>query len=95
MTAPTAWPGTDLDSIVFSDEEHGEACEWGKGECGAEALYAAVFALVLGDCTHPRRVLFCLLHKDRLLERDRANGVWKCPECPGSRFCLKRIEAIR
>jgi hypothetical protein len=97
MTAPAIWPGTGLDSIVFSAEERWPGCQF--RECSAEALYEGTFEQVGNiPCGHGR-VLYCLAHKDYILDLHRLHlecgNSFTCPRCPGSRSTLIRMEPIR
>jgi len=97
VKAPTVRPGTDLDSIVFGDEERWPGCKF--RQCPAEALYVGTFE-PLNDvpCCH-NPVLYCLAHKDHILEMHQEHLVFgnsfTCPHCPGSKFTLTRMEPIR
>lgn len=95
MTAPAIWAGTDLDSITFSDEEPGEACE--MRHCGAEAVCRGIFVPLL-DCPHSEP-LYCLACKDYILAEAADSELFLCPDCEdgGSRQLLRfvRMEPLR
>jgi hypothetical protein len=93
MTAPAIWPGTDLDSIVFSNEEPGSDCVFQV--CSAQATHLGVFGPVV-ECGCPGDKPYCLAHRDQILACAADNDhLFRCPDCPGSVWRLLRMGPLR
>ena len=88
--------GTGLDWVTFEEHDHTKSCDFRTDPCSRQATHAGYYRPVAGDCPHGRRVLYCLIHRDRILQKSKLNhGLFGCPICEP--FCvnyLLRMEAL-
>jgi hypothetical protein len=94
VTAATI-PDTGLDWVTFAGEEHAESCHYVSDPCSRQATHAGIFRLVAGDCEHvTTRVLYCLIHRDRILrEAEESGGLFCCHTC-GSQTVVYLVRMV-
>lgn len=87
---------SDLSWVTFTSDEHAPRCDFRLGKCPAQATHAGIYKIVYG-CTHDR-ILYCLAHRDLILNRAQHNGsrfVCRSICGPDSLTILLRMEALR
>ncbi len=85
-------PAEDLSWVSFTGSEPGGPCCW--RDCTAQATHVGIFHVIC-ICVHPRK-LYCLTHRDMVIQNAAEVDVLVCRACgPDSRKLLIRMEALR